>query len=473
VPAPGSFIGNTLGEAAAFAAGIAVGPLLAPLVRSLENETWSEYPTMPLNAQTVAQGVAEGKPGLTDAVQEAALTGLSENRFNLLVDLMRTGPGIAQGITLIRRGQLSPNDFVTVLTRAGLEQQWITAYQQLSTTQLEPWEQPLSPADLALGLIRGNLESFQAPDGPAFPPGGSTEGGLVPHDPVSGIDVVAEAAASGIDAERMAVLARNVGLPPGVIEGLRMWNRGIINEADFYLLIEQSDARLSWGPFLAQLKREILTPHEYAELYLRGWITQAEAEAGAAMSGLNQSDTDLLIDMIGRPVSLHQITTGLERGGVWDGTPQLDVPEPYLKMLQESNIRPEWYSLAYANRFTYPGYFVLKPLVQSGAITVSQATTYLLYQGWEPDLAAFTAESFAAAGPTASSPVKSAYTKLRTAAEKAYVAGASTVEQATSDLEAAGVSASDAATIIAAWDQIIAIEARTTPPAEVAPPAGG
>ena len=72
-----------------------------------------------------------------------------------------------------------------------------------------------------------------------------------------------------------------------------MLNRGIINEAAFYLLIEQSDARLAWGPFLLQLRRMLLTPHEYAELYIRGWISQQEMYDGTALHGLTQADTDL------------------------------------------------------------------------------------------------------------------------------------------------------------------------------------
>ena len=439
----GDFLGSAVGEGAAFAAGIAIGPILAPLLKALENETWQAYPDQPLNAQTIAQAYAEGKIDLSDAEAEAALTGISNARFAELARILLTGPGIAEGLNLIRRGQLSPTAFPTILQRAGLEVDWQTAYQQLSSTGLQPYELPLSPADIALGLIRNNLNQPAAPVGPWFPPGGSSEGSNVPLDPISDIDVVAEAAASGMGADRMATLARNVGLPPGVIEGLEMLRRGLINEAAFYLLIEQSDARLSWGPFLIELRHAIFTAHEAADMRLRGWITTDQMYAIGTQNGYSNAQMDLLLDDTGRSLAVHQITTGLARGGTWDGTPGT-APEPYLSGLEQSNIRPEWYPLAYANRYVYPGYFVLKPLVASGAITVEQCTDYFLYQGWEPTLAALAAQSFATtAAGGGTNPVTSAKTSLVTAAKKAYVGGAANAAQTTTALQAAGLTADE------------------------------
>ena len=95
-----------------------------------------------------------------------------------------------------------------MLKRNGLEDEFIAAYQKLSSTELEPWEQPLSPADLALGLIRGNLNAQDVNGEPMFQPGGDTNGSNVPLNPVSDLDVIAEAAASGMSAERMATIAR-------------------------------------------------------------------------------------------------------------------------------------------------------------------------------------------------------------------------------------------------------------------------
>ena len=147
----GGFIGNSVGEAAAFAAGLAISPLLEPILQELRNETWSQYPSLPLDADVMAQAVAEGKVSSSTGQAEAELTGISSSAFALLVDAMKNGPGVAAGIDLIRRGQLAPADFLTVLQRNGLEDQFVAAYQAISATGLQPWEHPLSPADLASG----------------------------------------------------------------------------------------------------------------------------------------------------------------------------------------------------------------------------------------------------------------------------------------------------------------------------------
>lgn len=441
----GKFVGNTVGEGAAFAAGLAVAPLLSPILKALENETRKAYPDWPLDPATVAQGVAEAK--ITDALgkSEASLSGVSNSRFESLVALLQKAPGIAGGLELIRRGQLDPSTFIDILQKNGLEAEWVTAYQKISATGLQPWENAVTPADLALGLIRGNLNPQDVNGQPMFPTGLSSEGSNVPVDQPLNLDVLKEAAASGVTPERMALLARNVGLPPGVIEGLNMLNRGIINEAAFGLLIEQSDARLSWGPFLLQLRRMLLTAHEYAELYIRGYITLADAHAGGALHGVETADMDLLIDMIGRPLAVHQVTTGLARGGTFGGEYE-GVPEPYLTALRQSNIRPEWGNIAYANRYSLPSPFVLKALATAGDIDQATTLQLLLDSGWPPDLAEKVAKAWVPAAPAGTKPKKLTNATIRQAFRKGEI----TQDDALSRLEANGLSAGDAAIYLGA-----------------------
>jgi hypothetical protein len=448
----GKFLGNTVGEAAAFAAGIAVGPLLAPLLRALESETWAQYPDMPIAAQTMAQGVAEHKidPGV--GAKEALLTGFSGDAFKTLVDIVKTSPGVAEGLTLIRRGQLTPDDFLTVLQKAGLEDQWIAAYQKISANGLTFEHVPLPAPDVALGMVRNNVRNQDSAGAPIFPPGLDSTGSTIAQHPPPDIDPQAEAEMSGYDLERFTVLANNVGLPPGVIEGLSMLNRGYITEADFALLIEQSDTRIAWGPALLKLARMILTPHEYAELRLRNWITDPEMYAGTALHGLTTDDTDLLLKNIGRPLAVHQVTTGLARGGTFPGV-YANVPSPFKEAIAESNIREEYSELAYANRYTLPSAFVLKALATAGDLTFDETHTLLLETGWPPDLAESVAKVWTTpAATTTTAPTKSATTSAIKAVGKAYIAGNTTQATAEAELTSLGEDPSTFAGLFAAWD---------------------
>jgi hypothetical protein len=108
--------------------------------------------------------------------------------------------------------------------------------------------------------------------------------------------------------------------------------------------------------------------------------------AGGALTGHTPEQMDLLFQNHGRPLSWHQIFIGLRRGGTYQGDIG-GIDPAFLKGLRESDIRPEWYNLAWAQRFTYPAAFVLRALVQGGDLTAAEGEQILLFEGWEPTLA--------------------------------------------------------------------------------------
>jgi hypothetical protein len=442
------------------------------VLQALRNETWSAHPDRPIDADVMAQGVAEHKITLGAGQKEANLTGISNSAFASLVEVMKKAPGIADGLNLIRRGQLTPNQLIDVIQKNGLEDEWIAAYQALSSTGLEPWEHPVSPADLALGLIRGNLTPQDVNGRPMFPTGLDSSGSNVPADPPIGIDVIKEAATSGVTPERMALLARNVGLPPGVIEGLQMLNRGIINEASFALLIEQSDARLSWGPFLLQLRRLLLTAHDYVELNLRGYISKQEMYDGTALHGMTPEDSDLLFEVLGRPLTVHQITTGLARGGVFRPLPN-EIKDPYQASVHEANIKPSYYDLAIANRYNYPPLFQLNVLVKAGAIDPPTAADWATKTAEAPEvvtaLTAYWQSVYPLGTSTAATPpsavVKSQQTAALTALRTDYVSGTLDRTETANFLAFFDQTAAEAAQILSVWDEMrsVAQSAGSTP----------
>ena len=462
-----SFLGSAVGNAAGYAAGRAVGPVLAPLLQALRNETWSAYPDAPLDALLLARAVAEGKLHLdADAYAEASFTGVSNSRFYNLVQFVKNGPGVAAGMELTRRGLLDVPGFTTVLQRAGLEDGYVTVYTTQDKQGLYVWEQPLSVADIALGVIRNNIANADAAGNPIAQEGLPLVEGNVKQNPVSGINAELEAALAGVDLDRLSVLVNNVGLPPGVIEGLRMLRRNIITEGDFALLIAQSDARLAWGPALIQLRDEILTAHEVAEARVRDWIkTDAEMFARGAADGYPQAEMQLLYDMTGRPISYRNVFLAGRRGGTFDG-PTDEIDPPYLESLRQSNLRPEWYSYAWALRFAVPPLFFVRQWLKDGH-SQDQARTWLSYLGFSvPDQDAIIS-SYAKTATPGGTPVpdthlKSAITTTVTEIRKAYVGGQLTADQANDYI----ASAEAATTLVGVWDILRTVS--NLPPAPVA-----
>src|SRR5204863_5415970 len=92
----------------------------------------------------------------------------------------------------------------------------------------------------------------------------------------------------------------------------------------------------------------------------------------------------------------------------------------FLKSLQESNIRPEWYNLAWAQRHSLPSVFVMRALTQDGTWNRDKAEQRLLMSGWIAEDAAEAADKWsggatAGAGPLTKSAVTQAITEIRNA----------------------------------------------------------
>ena len=370
----GDLAEKSAGEALAFGLGFALGRALEPAGVALVQETWKVAPIRAPEAELLAEGVAQGHVDRDRAAEWASEHGYGAEAFATLVEIAKTGPALGMAFEAWRRGELTEAELELALLRQGIEAEWHPALKALK-------ENPLEPAEIAKAIHRGIMRGAGLLV--AVP---SDVPGRVPAVPPSELDPVAEAAWSGIDKERLRIMTGNAGLPPGIVQMLELLNRGAIEEPDFERGVAESNLRNEWAPALLELRRRLLTPHEYVEGRLRGWIDDGAMHAGAALSGMEAADTDLLAKLSGRPLSWHQVFIGLRRGGAYDG-PTEAIDPAFLKALQESNIRPEWYALAWSQRYAYPAPFVLRALVTGGDLTAAEGETILLYQGWEPGLA--------------------------------------------------------------------------------------
>jgi hypothetical protein len=415
----GRFTAQTASETLGFGVGVALAEALRPEATLLGQESWSKAPTKAVDATLAAAIVAEAVDTLAWGEGEAAQHGIDGERFAAILGEALNAPAVGELLRMRRRKTINQAAFVHGLRKAKLPEEWDTALAELETERLDP-------AEIAKAIHRGIMKS----DGllVAVPP---ATPGRVPMVPASSLDPLEEAAASGYDAERLRILTGNAGLPPGAIQMLELLNRGVIEESDFLRGVGESNLRNEWGPALAELRRRLLTPHEYVEARLRGWIDDQAMRAGAGLVGMQAADTDLLAKLSGRPLSFRQVFIGLARGGRYDG-PTGDIDPAFLKALQESNIRPEWYSLAWAQRYSYPSAFVLRQLTAGGELTGAEAEQILRFEGWEPTLAKKVAARWAAGGSS------SGKTETKAELEDEYAGGFMTEKELRSALELLG-----------------------------------
>jgi hypothetical protein len=432
------------------AVGGAAGAAFEPKLEIPKQSAWANNPQRLPDVGLIAALVAGGKVSMASGEDMAARLGFDKGPFHSLTWLAQDRLNFPLMLRLWRRfGAFDAGDDATL--SALLDE--TLAHEQLDW-DYQPWLRRLKHAelvglgDIATGVVRSALPA------PSYVPVPAPTSGLsVPRFPQVDIDPEKLAAALGFDKQMLQLMVARSGLSlaPGLAATALF--RGEINDKDFLLAIAEGDLRTEWAETLKNASRQIPTADQFVEAWLRGWLTQKEAEDGAALHGMKPAYTDLIHKVKGRPVTFHEITTGLARGGSYPSTYD-DIPEPYRKSIQEADIRPEWASLHYANRYLYPSAFVLRSLAQQGDLGGQQAVEQVLLEiGWKPSFATQVSTAWTTQGGAAVDPhVKKAQSSLFTEAHKAYVKVGLSQAQVEPALVALAVPPADQTEIFHLWD---------------------
>lgn len=426
-------------EGLAFAAGFAASHALTPEATLIGQDSWHAAQTRRINAELAAAIAAEDIAAYDVLRDEATYSGVDESRFAYLYHFNLTAPGMGELLTMLRRKTINPGNFTHGLRKNKLEPMWDDALADLAN-------QKISATDLAYMIVRGVL-----PDEGLLPGNLPTQAEKLQLPPQLPLNPVTEAQKTGWDQERLAAMVARSGLAmaPGMAAQANF--RGILTDNDYLLTIARGDLFPAYADPVLEVSRAIPTPVDYAEAWLRGYRTQQEAEDGAGLHGMKPGHLDLLHLIRGRPVPVHQVVTGLARGGVYPSL-YTDVPEPYRDAIRESDIKEPWASIAYHNRFTYPSAFVLRNLAQSGDLGgQAEVEQVLLEIGWKPSFAKQVSTAWTGGATVADKHVTKAETSLWTTTHKSYVAHEITDADATTALGAAGVSAAVVPAVLNLW----------------------
>jgi hypothetical protein len=428
----GKFFGNTISEAAGYGIGSALEKPLEPPLQELTNETWraavAAGATVPLEADAAAEIVAEDVELQAWGADQAAQTGIGGAQFAALVQAVLNAPGVSELLTLWRRGEITDNDFEHGLRKTRLESRWDTGLKALKAAKL-------SPQQLALGIVRSVVK-----DPGLLAVTLDTSDSNVAQYPEYPGDALEEAAAAGINADQLRVMVGEVGLPLAAGGAAQAFFKGILTRGAYNQAILEGDTRPEWADPLLENARQILTAHDWVELHLRGYIDVDAMYDGTALHGMSTADTDRLFQVLGRPLTVHQITTALARGAQFNPI-EGELTDPYEASVHESNIKPSYYELAIANRYNYPSLFQLNTLVKGGAIDAATAADWATKDGYAPEVVTALTTYWKSIETTTAKPKKLTNATIRSAWKK----GNLTREQALADLEGNGLSAADAA----------------------------
>lgn len=415
---PGAGIASPLAFTAAYGIGRAISPLLVPGIQDLENAAWHEHTVRPLAAEQAAAAVVEGIWGFDRAKTEASYTGISESRLKVMQDLIDDPPDMATLYELWRRHLISEDQFKTAAGRHRIEPEWIDGLVALH-------DRLLSPDQTANARQRGFM---------------------------SRAEQLAENRLQGITDARSDIQFDLSGLPPPPERAREMWRRGIITQGEFEQAIVEGNEKIKYVDEEVALFHPLLTPAQIVNQRLRGWRNTAWMNDRLAEHGYTTEQANDLFEGQGRPISFRQVFIGERRNGTYNG-PTAPIDDAFLKSLQESNIRPEWYNLAWAQRHTLPSAFVLRRLAQDGDITPVQTRTLLEWSGWPDFLIDAVVDSWTGGtAQGADATVKAAQNQAVTEIRSAYLLGQADAAQARGWLSRIGISAATVSGLLPIWD---------------------
>jgi hypothetical protein len=365
--------------------GTAAGPSLEPYVQELANLGWEAVQIRPMHPQVLAPAVAEEVWPIDDATAWANKYGVDGTRFGHIVESQRVAPSLPELWQLLRRNLIGRPAFTRGLRKARLQTDWDDALLALRWARL-------SPADVANAVQQGFLavDGLLPPATPADPdPSASSLPYTLTDEPVSltddagaGVSTTEEGAAAGVDADRMKVMAELAGLPPGPMELLEMWRRGIINETSFATGIATGHTKTRWTGPLAALFWNLLPASVLVNLRLRGWIDDAQFHPRMARLGYKPAEANDWYLSSGRPIAPQGAIDAVFRGVMPHSSPDPSV-ETFERAIVESDIRPEWAKIFWGNRFHYPSLFQLRRAVSDGSLSPDRARVIMHYERYE------------------------------------------------------------------------------------------
>lgn len=345
------FMATQHGQLQALAGTTALGQgLLWPISALINNEL----------APVVYEGVSSNPHQIPDAGSIAAMgargfindpsyiDGMAKNGFNgawanALKQINEQYPDAGTMLDLVRRGFIARDTFIEWSIHNGVPvsvaEQWVKLI-----------DVPLTPADAALALLRGNINRA---------------------------DAVNAAAAWGVTEKDFDVLVNNTGDPLGLEQLLEARRRGFIDDARLERGILQSRVRNEWIDVAKRIAYSPISVADAVQASVQNHISQAEASSIAGQNGLEPGMFEILYQTAGEPLSRTEMEQLYNRGQA--------TKDDVLQALRESRLKDKYGEKAFElhSRLMQPG--ELADAVLYGAMTHAQATQKAVEIGYSAD----------------------------------------------------------------------------------------
>jgi len=310
--------------------------VLSPLVyTAVAND-----PRTILDPGTMASLAATGRFDESEALHNIRKQGFDNPFGNPLIDASRTYPDVGQSTDLLNRGLIDAKQFDAWALKNGIPGSVSKVLRELAT-------QPVSPADAALGLLRGNI---------------------------SRNDALKVASDWGLDECSFDLLVNNTGEPPGIEQLLEAYRREFIDEAKLTKGILESRVRNEWIPTLLKLRYSPMSVADAVNAVVQNHMTANDAEVIAQQNGLEPGSLPTLLETAGEPLSLTEMTQLYNRGEVTEA----DVEQALL----ESRLKPKYTKTAFKLHVKLLEPRTLSSAVAIGSLSHAEAISHAMAYGY-------------------------------------------------------------------------------------------
>lgn len=382
--------------------------------------------------QVIIDLVAHDLQTMDIAIGQVTGTGISGQWVGPLVQLAQSIPDTATLLEWMRRSLMSESDARGWLARGAIPEQLQELYVDLA-------RQLLSPADMALAVLRGDTTLSYAREianangindddfdllmlNTGEPPGimqmlegyrrgfidkATLERGILQsrvrdewiplleelrYEPLSTADAIEAGIQGYITQDQAKTYADQNGLNPNDFEAawlaageplsrtemMQLWRRGYVTEQDVKNAIAQSRTKDAYIDWAVLLKDAPMSTADAVEAYIQGYLTEADAKGIIEQNGLREQDIDPLMLTAGDPLSKTEMITLLRRGKV--------TKDQVKDALRQSRLKDSYIDTALELETQLPALYEVRTLLSAGALTAEQGTQLLLEQGYTADL---------------------------------------------------------------------------------------
>jgi hypothetical protein len=209
---------------------------------------------------------------------------------------------------------------------------------------------PLSPAELAVAVLKGVLTEAQA---------------------------APEASQSGISGSRFHTMVQNVGNAIGIQEALLLLRRNQITEAEFARIVHYSNIRSDFLPDILKLRYAPVSAAEAIAGALKQQLTPDEAKQKVSEAGIDPDQFEWMLATAGRPYGIQQALHLWNRGLIDEARVR--------EVIAHSDVNPTFTDDILHLRVYLPPPRSVVPMLRHGGITEAQARDLLAKNGVPPE----------------------------------------------------------------------------------------